>query len=85
MSLRALVGHLDDLQRALLERLRPEPLPVLARVERVRGLQRDVDVAAVDGEVEARLLVGDEVERDLRVALLLQVGDDRVAAQLATA
>ena len=77
-----LVRHLDDLVVALLQGLGAELLPVLLRVEGVRRLQRDVDVAALDGEVEARLLVGDEVEGDLREALLLEVGDDRVAAEL---
>ena len=77
----ALVGHLDDLVVALLERLGAEPLPIVLSVERARGRERHVDVAALDCQVEARLLVLHEVESDLRVALLLQVGDDGMAAE----
>eukprot|EP00962_Isochrysis_galbana_P057468 scaffold29832_cov112-Isochrysis_galbana.AAC.7 len=78
----ALVGHLDHLVVAVLERLGAKPVPVLLVVQRLRRLQRNLDVAALDRQVEARLLVRHEVERNLRVALLLQVGDDGVARQL---
>jgi hypothetical protein len=44
-------------------------------------LERDFDVAALDGQVEARPLVPHEVQRHLREALLLQVRDDGLARQ----
>jgi len=40
------------------------------------GLQGDLDVAALDGQVEACALVAHKVQRHLREALLLQVRDD---------
>ena len=40
-------------------------------------------MAALNSEVEARVLIFDEVERDLREALLLQISDDALAQQVA--
>lgn len=81
-NLGALVGHLDDLMVSLLERLRTQLVPIVLCVEGVGSLQGDVNVAALDRQVEAGLLVGDEVKRHLRKAFFLQIGDDGVAAQL---
>ena len=46
------------------------------------GAQGDLDVAALDGEHEARALVLHEMQRDLGEALGLQVGDNGLPAQL---
>lgn len=48
-------------------------------------LQRHLDVAAFDGKVEARAFVFDKVQGHLREALLLEVGNDGLAAQSAAA
>ena len=49
------------------------------------GCGGHLDVATLQGQAEAGLLVLDEVERHLGVALLLQVGDDGLAHQLGVA
>ena len=46
------------------------------------GRGAHLDVAALQSQAEAGLLVLDEVQRHLGVALLLQVGDDGLAHQL---
>lgn len=42
----------------------------------------NLNIATLEGETKAGFLVLDEVKRDLRVALLLQVRDDALANQL---
>jgi len=75
----ALVAHLDDLVVALHQRHLGQLLPAEFVVEGARRLQRYLDVAALERKAEPRLLVLDEVERHLRVALLLQVRDYALA------
>lgn len=41
-----------------------------------------LDVSTLQSQTEACLLIFDKVQRHLRVALLLQVGDDGLAHQL---
>lgn len=55
--------------------------PARLVVERLGGLQRDLNVAALESEGESGLVVLDVVQGHLRVALLLQVGYDRLADQ----
>ena len=50
----------------LLQRLLREPVPTFGTIDRARHLHRDIKVAALNSKVEARVLVLDEVERDLR-------------------
>ena len=54
-------------------------LPAELVVEGARRLERDVDVAALECQAEAGLLVFDEVERHFGVAFLLQIRDDALA------
>ena len=49
------------------------------------GCRPYLDVAALDGEVEAGALVLHKVQGDLREALLLQVGDDGLPGELRVA
>jgi len=51
----------------LLERLLAETSPVVLAVDSLGHLERDVEIAALDSEVEAGRLVLDEVEGDLFV------------------
>lgn len=44
-----------------------------------------LNVATLQSQTKARLLVFDKVQRHLRVALLLQVGDDGLTHQLGVA
>lgn len=50
----------------LLQRLLAQPRPRVLPVERLGHLERDVEVAALDREVEPGRLVLDEVEGDLQ-------------------
>jgi hypothetical protein len=78
-------GSAAHLIVALPERLHAQLVPVVVLVDLVAALQRDLDVAALDGQVEAGALVLDEVEGHLREALLLQVRNDGLPAQLRSA
>ena len=80
-----LVAELHDLVVALAEGLDAQLVPGLLVVQGLGGLERHLDVAALDREVEARALVLDEVQRHLGEALLLQVGDDRLPRELRVA
>mmetsp|Transcript_51841 Transcript_51841/g.105519 ORF Transcript_51841/g.105519 Transcript_51841/m.105519 type:complete len:671 (+) Transcript_51841:722-2734(+) len=79
---RLLVRHLDDLVVPLPQRLDAELVPAVLVLERGRRGERDLDVAALDGEVEARFLVLDKLESHLGEALLLEVPDNGLPAQL---
>lgn len=48
------------------------------------GLQRDLDISALEREVEADALVAHEVQCDFGEALLLQVRDDGLSAKRST-
>lgn len=52
---------------ALLERLLREPVPALGAVDRACYLHRNVEVSTLNREIEARILVLDKVQRNLRV------------------
>lgn len=72
----------------LAKRLGAELAPDVARLalltlllERERAFHGGLDVSASEGEAEAGLGVADEVQRNLREALGLEVGDDGAAAK----
>mmetsp|Transcript_99939 Transcript_99939/g.312257 ORF Transcript_99939/g.312257 Transcript_99939/m.312257 type:complete len:958 (+) Transcript_99939:467-3340(+) len=79
--LRLLVHLLDDDLVPLAQSLQTQAVParmVVKLVGRCHGL---LNVAVLEREVEARLLVLHELQGHLREALSLQVADDRVAAK----
>mmetsp|Transcript_31726 Transcript_31726/g.82115 ORF Transcript_31726/g.82115 Transcript_31726/m.82115 type:complete len:632 (+) Transcript_31726:248-2143(+) len=80
-----LVAELHDLVVALAQRLHAQLVPCLLVIKRLRRLQGNLDVAALDGQIEAGALVFHKVQRNLREALLLQVGDDGLAGELRVA
>ncbi len=82
-ALGSLVGTFDDLVVALLESGRGETIPDLVDVQRLGGLQSNVEVAALDGKVEASALVLDEMQGNFGVALLLQESDDGLTDEVA--
>lgn len=57
-------------------------VPDILPVDSLGHLQRDLQVPALDGEVESCLLVLDEMKSDLGVTLLLQVPDDALSDQV---
>lgn len=67
---------------ALLERLLSKSVPGFRSTDRLGSLKCNLEVAALDGEVEASRLVLNEVEGDFWVALLLEVGDDALADEV---
>ena len=68
---------------ALLERSSTKPVPHVLAVDLPRHLSRDLQVAALDRKVESGLGVLHEVQRDLRVSLLLEVADDGLSHEVA--
>ena len=78
----SLVSHLNHLVVPLQQRGLPEFLPALLVVQTLGGLQGGLDVAALQRQAEPGLVVLHEVESNLGVTLLLQVGDDALPHQL---
>lgn len=68
---------------ALLQCRGPKPIPNILPVHRPRHLQCNLQVPALDRQIEPRLLVLDEVKRDLGISLLLEVPDDALPNEIA--
>lgn len=79
-------GHAEarrtHLMIALLQRLLPDSHPAFRTIDRLRRLDRNLQVATLDRQVEPRRLLLDKMQGDLRVAFLLQIGDDALADQV---
>lgn len=71
--LSSLIAHLDDLMIALHQRRLGQLLPALFVVERTSRLQRDLDIATLECQAKASLLVFDKMKRYFRIAFLLQI------------
>mmetsp|Transcript_108979 Transcript_108979/g.339625 ORF Transcript_108979/g.339625 Transcript_108979/m.339625 type:complete len:848 (-) Transcript_108979:882-3425(-) len=79
--LRLLVHLLNDDLVALAQRLQAQAVPASVVVQLVGGGHGLLDVAVLQSQVEAGLLVLHKLQGHLREALLLEVADDRVAAE----
>lgn len=75
-------GRATDLVVARLERRAGKLVPYILPVDRLSHLERDLQVSTLDSEVEARLLILDEMEGDLGVSLLLQVADNALSDEV---
>mmetsp|Transcript_4767 Transcript_4767/g.19100 ORF Transcript_4767/g.19100 Transcript_4767/m.19100 type:complete len:720 (-) Transcript_4767:150-2309(-) len=67
---------------SLSQRLLAELMPALVVPELMRDVHRHLDVPALQGETEAQLVILDKVQRHFWKALLLQVRDDGLAAEV---
>jgi len=71
-----------NLVASLLQSLSRESLPNVLLLNRSSHLQRDVQVPALDSEIEPRARILNEVKSDLGVTLLLEVGDDALSDEV---
>lgn len=76
-----LVGHLNRLVVTVSQSLGSESAPQLRTVEFPSHLNSHLQVAALQRKLEAGLRVLYELQRNLRVPLLLQVGNDTLTDQ----
>mmetsp|Transcript_2603 Transcript_2603/g.6058 ORF Transcript_2603/g.6058 Transcript_2603/m.6058 type:complete len:298 (+) Transcript_2603:1497-2390(+) len=83
--LSALVGHLDNLLVTLTECLNAKACPALLVINLEGSCHSYLKVSALNGEVEARLLILHEVQCYLRVTLCLEVGDDSLSTEVGIA
>mmetsp|Transcript_11593 Transcript_11593/g.24461 ORF Transcript_11593/g.24461 Transcript_11593/m.24461 type:complete len:364 (-) Transcript_11593:1285-2376(-) len=79
--LRLLVHHLHDLLVALAQGLKPQAVPAGVIVKLLRCGHGLLDVAILQGQIEASLLILHKLQGYLREALLLKVADHGVAAE----
>lgn len=66
----------------LLESLVSQPLPDILLVEILGHLERHLELATLDSEVEPRHLVLDKVESDLGETFLLEIGNDALTNEV---
>lgn len=71
-----------NLVASLLQSLSSESSPNVLLLDSSSHLQRNVQVSALDGEIEPRARVLNEVKSDLGVTLLLEVGDDALSDEV---
>jgi hypothetical protein len=67
---------------SLLQSLLSEALPTFLAIESLSHLVRDIQVSTLQSEVEAHVLVLNEVKRDLRETLLLKISDDALTKEI---
>lgn len=79
--LELLVAHLDDGMISVSKRLGAQPRPELGPVQLLRHLDGDLQVPALDRKLKPRCRILHELECNLGIAFLLQVGNDGLADQ----
>jgi hypothetical protein len=67
---------------SLLQRLSSKPVPNILPVHRSSHLERDREVSTLDCQIESRVLVLHEMERNLGVPLFLQIPNDALPDQI---
>mmetsp|Transcript_39917 Transcript_39917/g.93995 ORF Transcript_39917/g.93995 Transcript_39917/m.93995 type:complete len:253 (+) Transcript_39917:1433-2191(+) len=81
--LRLLIDHLNDLLVALSQRLQAQSSPARVVVQLLGSSHGLFDVTILQCQVESGLLILDEVQRHLRIPLLLQVANHHIATYAA--
>lgn len=81
----ALIAHLHNLVVALAERFLGQLDPALFLVHSLGCLQSNLNVATLQRQLESGLVLAYKVKRNLRVALLLQVRNDRLSHKVRVA
>lgn len=76
-----LIGHLDRLVVTMSKSLNSESIPEVGTVQFTRHLDRDLQIATLDSQIETGLRILYELQRNLWVTLLLKIGDDTLTDQ----